>query len=304
MIAAEQTFNDTFPFRPHFTDASGFQMHFVDEGKGEPIVCLHGEPTWGYIFRKFIPELSKHHRVIVPDHMGFGKSETPADREYTLGTHVDNLEALLLELDLRDITLVMQDWGGPIGGGFALRHPDRVKRLCLMNTVVPLRLPIEQELFPRNAESGWFRWIRRAQEDGSLDEVLGNLGVTALSVMKLLGFENSAAVDWTWIDAYSAHFRSKADCIGAINFPLDFVTGKWARFQAGGPHEVEALRHKPAMLAEGLNDRAILPEIVIKHFKAAFYQGVVVEIPEAGHFCQEDKPEVLIALIEQFAQVT
>jgi len=304
MIAATETFHETFPFRPRFTTAAGFQMHFVDEGKGDPIVCLHGEPTWGYIFRKFIPELGKHHRVIVPDHMGFGKSETPGDREYTLGTHVANLEALLLELDLRDITLVMQDWGGPIGGGFALRHPDRVKRLCLLNTVVPLRLPIEQELFPKNSESSWFRWIRRAQGDGSLDEVLGNLGVTALSVMKLLGFENSSVADWTWIDAYSAHFRSKADCIGAINFPLDFVTGKWARFQAGGPREVEAIRQKPAMLAEGLNDRAILPEIAIEHFRTAFPQGSVVELPEAGHFCQEDKPEVLLALIEQFAQVT
>jgi pimeloyl-ACP methyl ester carboxylesterase len=136
-------------------------MHYVDEGEGEPIVCLHGEPTWGYLYRNFIPTLSKRHRVIVPDHMGFGKSETPSDREYTLATHVDNLEALLLELDLHELTLVMQDGGGPIGGGFALRHPDRVKRLCLLNTVVPLRLPIEQDLFPKNADSEWFRWIRR-----------------------------------------------------------------------------------------------------------------------------------------------
>jgi cis-3-alkyl-4-acyloxetan-2-one decarboxylase len=279
-------------------------MHFIDEGKGDPIVCLHGEPTWGYIYRNFIPKLSKHHRVIVPDHMGFGKSETPTDREYTLETHVKNLETLLLELDLHDITLVMQDWGGPIGGGFALRHPERVKRLCLLNSIVPLRLPIERELFPQNAESGWFRWIRRAHEEGSLEEVLGNLGVTVLSVMKLLGFENSAIVDWTWIDAYSAHFRRKEDCIGAINFPLDFVTGKWARFQAGGPREIEAVRHKPTMLAEGLNDHAILPEIVISHFRAAFPEGAIIEIPEAGHFCQEDKPEVLVALIEQFVQVT
>jgi pimeloyl-ACP methyl ester carboxylesterase len=123
MIPAEQTFNGTFPFQPHLTRAPGFQMHYVDEGDGEPIVCLHGEPTWGYLYRNFIPRLSKHYRVIVPDHMGFGKSATPNDREYTLSTHVDNLEALLLELDLYNVTLVMQDWGGPIGGGFALRHP-------------------------------------------------------------------------------------------------------------------------------------------------------------------------------------
>jgi cis-3-alkyl-4-acyloxetan-2-one decarboxylase len=304
MIPAHETFDGTFPFKPRFTQAPGFRMHYVDEGEGDPIVCLHGEPTWAYLYRNFIPALRKRHRVVVPDHMGFGKSETPADREYTLGTHVENLEALLLELDLRDITLVMQDWGGPIGGGFALRHPERVARLCLMNTVVPLRLPIEQELFPKNADSEWFRWIRSAQADGSLEEVLGNLGVTILSVMKLLGFENSAAASQTWIRAYGAHFQSKADCLGAIHFPLDFVTGKWARFQAGGPSEVEAIRGKPAMLAEGMRDRAVLPEIALNHFRAAFPAGAVVELPDAGHFCQEDQPAILVALIEQFVQLT
>jgi haloalkane dehalogenase len=305
MIPADETFDGTFPFKPHFSRAPGFQMHYVVEGDGdEPIVCLHGEPTWGYLYRHFIPPLSRHHRVVVPDHMGFGKSQTPADREYTLGTHVDNLEALLLELDLRDITLVMQDWGGPIGGGFALRHPDRVKRLFLMNTTVPLRLPIERELFPKNAESPWFQWVRKAHADGTLEQVLGNLGVTVLSVMKLLGFENSAAVDATWLRAYGAHFRTKADCLGAINFPLDFATGKYARFQAGGSAEVEAIRRKPAMLAEGMNDLAVLPWIALGHFREAFPHGTVVELPGAGHFCQEDQPATLVALIEQFVQLT
>lgn len=304
MIPADETFNGTFPFNPCFTQAPGFRLHYVDEGEGDPIVCLHGEPTWAYLYRNFIPPLSKQHRVVVPDHMGFGKSETPADREYTLGTHVENLEALLLELDLRDITLVLQDWGGPIGGGFALRHPDRVKRLCLLNTVVPLRLPIERELFPKNADSEWFRWIRKAHADGTLEEVLGNLSVTVLSVMKLLGFENSPAVDQTWIRAYGAHFQTKAECKGAINFPLDFVTGKWATFQAGGPREVEAVRRKPAMLAEGLRDRAILPEIALNHFRAAFPEGAIVELDDVGHFCQEDQPAMLVALIEQFVQLT
>jgi pimeloyl-ACP methyl ester carboxylesterase len=303
MIPANETFNGTFPFKPHFSDAPGFRMHYVDEGDGEPIVCLHGEPTWGYIYRSFIPTLSKHHRVVVPDHMGFGKSETPAGREYTLSTHVDNLEALLLELNLQDITLVMQDWGGPIGGGFACRHPDRIRRLCLANTVVPLGLSVEQELFPKGAESEWFQWIRKAHDDGTLEEVLGNLGVTILSVMKLMGLENRAAIDQTWIRAYGAHFRTKEDCLGGINFPLDFSTGR-VRFQTGGLREVEAIRAKPAMLAEGLRDRAIPPEIALTHFRTAFPNGAVIELESAGHFCQEDEPAILLALIEQFIQLT
>jgi cis-3-alkyl-4-acyloxetan-2-one decarboxylase len=304
MIPANVTFEGTFPFEPHFSDAAGFRMHYVDEGEGEPIVCLHGEPTWGYIYRKFIPPLSQHHRVIVPDHMGFGKSETPADKTYTLATHVENLTALLTELDLRDVTLVMQDWGGLIGGGFALHHASRIKRLCFMNTTAPLGLPIEKDLFPKNLHTPWFQWVRQANDDGSLEQVLGNLGTTVLSVMKLLGFENSGAVDETWIRAYSAHFRAKADCLGAINFPLDFLNGQWAQFYKDGYGDADAVRKKPAMLAEGMHDRAILPEVVISHVRAAFPHAAIVELKHAGHFCQEDQPEMLVALIEQFVQLT
>jgi haloalkane dehalogenase len=302
MIPADETFNGTFPFTPHFSDAAGFRLHYIDEGDGETIVCLHGEPTWGYIYRNFIQAFRKHHRVVVPDHMGFGKSETPPDRQYTLGTHIDNLEALLLDLDLRDITFIMQDWGGPIAGGFAFRHPDRVKRLCLINTVVPLGLPLEQELFPQGAESDWFQWINKAREDGTLEEVLGNLGLTILSVMKLMGLE-SRGIDQTWIRAYGAHFQNKTDCKGAIEFPLDFATGR-VKFETGSAREAEAIRAKPAMLAEGMQDRTIPPKIPLTHFRTAFPNAPLIELENAGHFCQEDAPQTLIALIEQFVQMT
>ena len=93
MIKASETFEGTWPFLPNFFDGNGFLMHYVDEGprQANPIILLHGEPTWGYLYRKFIPELSKSYRVVVPDMMGFGKSETPQDKEYTLKTHVENL---------------------------------------------------------------------------------------------------------------------------------------------------------------------------------------------------------------------
>lgn len=90
MIDARETFGGTWPFLPHFFEGNGFRMHYLDEGSGDPIVCLHGEPTWGYLYRRFIPPLAASHRVIVPDHMGFGKSETPPNREYSLRTHVEN----------------------------------------------------------------------------------------------------------------------------------------------------------------------------------------------------------------------
>ena len=100
MIPEHETFNGTWPFSPRFFEGNGFRMHYVDEGSGDPIVCLHGEPTWGYLYRKFIPALSTTHRVVVPDHMGFGKSETPRDREYSLRAHVANFSGLIEALDL------------------------------------------------------------------------------------------------------------------------------------------------------------------------------------------------------------
>jgi pimeloyl-ACP methyl ester carboxylesterase len=303
MIPADETFDGTFPFAPHFSPASGFRMHYVDEGAGEPIVLLHGEPTWGYLYRNFIPELSKTNRVVVPDHMGFGKSETPQDREYTAQTHVENLAALIDELDLRDITLVLQDWGGPIGTSYALRHLDRVKRLCLMNTVIA-GAPAPQSEGAPPAPSPWFQWIGQHHEAGTLEETLGHLGSNILSVMKLIGFENSAAVDDAWIRAYSAPFPDKAACLGAIEFPLDAYLGRARDYMLEARDNLPRLAEKPAMFVEGMQDHAIDPERAIAGFKAVYPNGPVVRLPKAGHFCQEDAPEIIVPLIQQFMQMT
>ena len=306
MIAANETFNETFPFAPHFTTKPGFRMHYVDGGAGDPIVCLHGEPTWGYLYRKFIPPLSTTHRVIVPDHMGFGKSETPQDREYTYLSHVANLEALLNdELDAQDITLVIQDWGGLIGGAYALRNPERVKRLFVMNTILPIYEPgTEERMAGILDNSRWFDWVGPAIEDGSLPIVLGSLSVTVLSMMKLIGFENLAQVDDTWVAAYSAPFETREECKGAIEFPIDLFTGRAKLFEVGTAETIAAIKQKPAMLAAGMRDRAGDPRGVIAQFKAQFPDAPVVELPHAGHFVQEDAPETVVALIQQFIQHT
>ena len=154
-IPAGETFDGTFPFAPHFSDAAGFRMHYVDEGSGDPIILIHGEPTWSYLYRKFIPVLSQHFRVIAPDHMGFGKSESPAGTVYTLDRHARNLSGLIEELDLRNITLVMQDWGGPIGAVIAARHPDRMKRFVAMNTIFGTDRNVREERL-----TPWFEAIK------------------------------------------------------------------------------------------------------------------------------------------------
>ena len=301
MIPAKETFNGTWSFTPHFSDASGFRQHYVDEGprEAEAIICLHGEPTWGYLYRNFIPRLSEQYRVIVPDHMGFGKSETPQDRVYTLQTHVENLERFIDDLNLDDVTFVCQDWGGPMTGAYTIRHPERVKRVALMNTLFGYGGGVQ------NAhKTPWFDWIARHEEAGTLQGILGELGSTVLSVMKIIGFENSAAVNDTWIRAYSMPFPNRESCVGGIEFPLDVHYGRMTEYMMAGvaTGNLDAVKSKPAMLAVGLADHAIHPENAISDFRALFPNAPLVTLPGVGHFCQEDAPETLVALIDQFVQ--
>ncbi len=303
MIPENETFDGTWPFAPHYCTAAGFRQHYVDEGPhdGEVVICLHGEPTWGYLYRNFIPPLAETYRVIVPDHMGFGKSETPQDREYTLKTHVENLTVLIDELGLNDITFVCQDWGGPITGAYTIRHPEKVKRVALMNTIFGYGgVPQPEE------RTQWFQWIAKHHEAGTLDGIVGELGSTVLSVMKIVGFENSAAVDDTWIRAYSAPFPDRASCKGAIEFPLDVHLGRIGPYIMDGLQNgnLDALKAKPAMLAYGMEDHAIDPEAAIGDFEALYPNAPVTRLKGVGHFCQEDAPETLVALIKQFMQTT
>ena len=301
MIPAEETFDGTWPYAPNFSTASGFRQHYVDEGPrdGEVILCLHGEPTWGYLYRHMIGPLAADHRVVVPDHMGFGKTETPQDREYTLRTHVENLERFVEDLDLTDITIVCQDWGGPMTGAFTARNPDRVKRIFMMNTLFGYG--------GGQAAAGktpWFQWIAKHEEAGTLQGILGELGSTVLSVMKIIGFQNTAAVDDTWIRAYSAPFPDRESCIGAINFPLDVHYQRFLPlvFEIMEKCDLEKVKAKPAMLVSGDKDYGIAQDHAISDFKGLFPQAPVVKVEGVGHFCQEDIPETLVALLQGFIQ--
>ena len=303
MIPAEETFDGTWPFTPSFSTASGFRQHYVDEGPrdGEVIICLHGEPTWGYLYRKFIPPLSERYRVLVPDHMGFGKSATPQDRVYTLQTHVENLEKFIDDLGLDEITFVCQDWGGPMTGAYTIRHPERVRRVFLMNTLFGYGGARQ-----RAEKTPWFQWIEKHEEAGTLRGVLGELGSTVLSVMKIIGFQNSSVVDETWIRAYSAAFPDRESCIGAIEFPLDVHYNRFLDYMVQGlsTGNLEAVRSKPAMLVSGDMDFGIDPGFAQEDFRLIFPDAPLVPLKGVGHFCQEDVPETLVALIQGFMQST
>ena len=123
-----------YPFQSHYLTIGGQRMHYVDEGTGPTVVMLHGNPTWSFYYRNAIKALTGDYRVIAPDHIGCGLSEKPQIYPYTLAQHIDNFEKLADHLELDEITLMVHDWGGPIGFGFAARHPERIRRLVVSNT--------------------------------------------------------------------------------------------------------------------------------------------------------------------------
>ena len=299
MINANETFEGTWPFAPKYFYGNGFQQHYVDEGSksAETIICLHGEPTWGYIYRNFIPQLSDKYRIIVPDMMGFGKSETPQNKEYTLKTHVENLGNLIKYLDLKSITFVGQDWGGPITGAYAIRNLGRVKGFILINTL----FGYSKEERPKTL-TPWFKWIKNHYEAGTLNGILGELSSTFLSVMKIPNFTNNKIIDDNWLNAYSSQFPDRASCLGAINFPLDALLNRIVPFIVEGFKEgdFKGLCSKPAILAYGMQDKAIDPDYAIRDFKALFPESKVTKIQNAGHYSQEDEPQILIDLIKKF----
>jgi haloalkane dehalogenase len=286
-----ETFAGTFPFAPHYLDLGNFRMHYVDAGAGDPVVLLHGDPTWGYLYRAFIPRLSERGRCIVPDHMGMGKSGVPdAPYPYRLGHHVANLETLLLSLDLSELTLILHDWGGPVGLGFAGRHPTRIKRLILMNTWAfaawpgaPLPRLLEIIRSPRGesfvlAKNGYVRPAllgTTAHPDHLIDTVMG---------------------------AYLAPFPTPESRRALLCWSRDipFAPGdtsyaEMERIEQG----LSQFSAVPVLLIWGMRD-PVLPPTVLHRWQTLYPQAVTREIEEASHFLQEDAPERVLLAIERF----
>src|SRR5581483_2954681 len=136
-----------WPYAPRYVEQDGLRLHYVDEGAGDPVLLLHGEPTWGYLYRKLIPPLARVARVVAPDYFGFGRSDKPTDAGwYSYDRHFESVAAFVDTLDLRDVTVVVQDWGGPLGFRLCVERPGRVARLVALNTGIGARAPNEEWL--------------------------------------------------------------------------------------------------------------------------------------------------------------
>jgi pimeloyl-ACP methyl ester carboxylesterase len=296
-VTEDWTFGGSWPYEPRWFDSADGRMHYVDEGPrdGRPVVMLHGNPTWGYLYRNFIPPLLEAgYRAIVPDDLGFGRSDKPDRPElYTIARHAERMEALLESLDLSEATVVPQDWGGPIGLYWASRHPERCRGLYILNTFahrppgkVPLPLPLRLFRTPR----------------------IGELMVKRLDLFKRVflfraGVVHRERLTPTVKRAYRAPHRTAASRTPILVFPREIPSGP-----AGPVSDLCAdieeqlklrFRDKPIGIAWALKDIAFPNEVLDQLWLETFPDAEVLRLPNAGHYLQEDAHEQIVpALLE------
>ena len=291
-VLAKGPFPD-YPFTPKsFVHPNGLTQSYLDEGEGDPVVMLHGNPSWSYYWRHLVLGLRDDYRCIVPDHIGMGLSDKPADADYgyTLRNRVQDLDRLLDHLGLGDnITLAVHDWGGMIGFGWALKHASRVKRLIILNTgafPLPAAKPLPWQLnLGRNWRLG--EWLIR--------------GANAFAA----GAANDGVVNKLDPDvkrALLAPYDSWANRIATVRFvqdiPLREGDRAWDLVEDAG-RRLPEFANRPAFIGWGLKD-FVFDHHFLKGFEDALPRAEKQIYEDAGHYVLEDKYKVLVPRIRDF----
>ncbi len=284
-------FQSLYPFASHWLDADGVRMHYLDEGPREaaPLVMVHGNPTWSFYYRTLIPELARTHRVIVPDHIGCGLSDKPQAYPYTLEQHIRNLETLIAHLDLHDLTLVLHDWGGGIGMGYATRHPQNVARFVIFNTAA----------FYAPAIPGVLKLARSPVVGETL--LRGLNAFAGLAVY--LGVVNHERMTPEVRAGYLAPYNSWRNRIAIYRFVQDIPVRPDHPTRAtvdAIDAQLHLFRHHPMLILWGARDFVFTVKDFLAGWRARFPDAEVHILENAGHYVVEDAHERILPLMKEF----
>lgn len=286
-----------YPFDSHFATIDGQRLHYLDEGSGEPILFLHGNPTWSYLYRHIVRELRTDYRCIAPDHLGFGFSDKPRLGDYSMRAHIMRLESLVKKLDLRDLTVVVQDWGGVIGLGWAVRNKDRVKRLVIMNTtgftpkdsralwkvrplplgllmLWPLKIPVLGEVFVQGLNG----FVNRMIPAGIVHK-------QRLTPQTMAGYR----------DPYPTWASRRAHLASVRQIPITRRHPTWRLLSEIGA-ELDGWR-VPTQIVWGMKDPVFTPWFSEEFERRLPNHAPTVRIEDASHFLQDDTPQPIVAAI-------
>lgn len=282
-----------YPFKSHWWDRDGLDFHYLDEGEGEPLLMLHGNPTWSFYYRNLVKAFRKDYRVIVPDHIGCGPSSKPSDDEYDyrMESRVVDIERFLEHLGIdRNITLIAHDWGGIIGSAVAARNPDLFSRLVLMNTAA-FRMPEGKKL-------PWQLWYAKNIP------IIPAIQIRGLNAFSLLATYTGVQkkMDPEIRKAFTAPYDSWKNRIATHRFVQDIPLK-----QSEPSYEVlkltdqnlHRLKGKPMLIIWGERDFIFDMEI-LNIWRSRFPDAEVHTIPDAHHYVLEDAPDEIIERIGRF----
>jgi len=285
--------DNLFPFKRNFLDLNGQKYHYLNEGEGEPVVMVHGNPSWSFYYRNLVSALSADFQCIVPDHIGCGLSDKPSDDDYdyTLEQRIDDLESLLTHLNIKEnITLVVHDWGGMIGMGYAARHPEQIKRLVILNTAA-FNLP-KTKKFPLPL------WICRNTYLGTalvrgfnaFSSIASHVGVKRKPMSPEIR------------KAYVSPFNSWKNRISTLRFVQDIPLLPHHRNYQLVDKIDQRLQHFqaiPTVICWGLQD-FVFDKYFLDVWKQKMPHAEINEFPDCGHYILEDASDEVINIIQNF----
>ncbi len=278
-----------YPFDANCFEVPTGRMHYIDEGNGPPVVMVHGNPTWSFLYRHLVKQLQSRCRCIAMDHLGFGLSDKPENWTYLPEDHAANLTRMIQGLGLQKITLVVQDWGGPIGLSYAVAHPENVAGLIILNTWA----------WPVNRDPYYIAFS--SFMGGPIGRMLIRRYNFFANTIMQKAFKDPAKLTPAVHAHYLRALATPSDRKGCLVFPGQIIgSTPWLGQLRDN---LSVLKHTPVLIVWGMKDIAFRKK-ELQRWENIFPHARTVQVPHAGHFVQEEAPDALADAVARFLDET